>query len=348
MKPYSSGVLSGALKPKYRVISNLLGEGYDPVNGLDIFIDLNTLLNNLSTSSKYMASLVFFQDAEKDLISTILYTYKHWKDYARRTFENRDVRIFMMANNMDMELLDETSTLKSYLVPMMNKYRQSRFSQLKAFWNAAIKTVAVVLKYIPNSYFIDCNRFDSLVFPEVINGNSNRDKIIITANSLMTNYTYMPRSFVMYSRFSTQGISQLSDPIMIVQSISKIDDPIMSTFCQNRVFYNLLNAIIGDFERGIIGLSQMGITSFATDLLRAVEKREIPHNPMNVESVINVIQPQFQPYVKQAYPLIDIPTHASMIKQSNIERLKATMIDQIDIDGLQSLSIDGLNLLELL
>ena len=99
---------------------------------------------------------------------------------------------------------------------------------------------------------------------------------------------------------------------------------------------------------GIIGLSQMGITSFATDLLRAVEKHEIPHNPMNVESVINVIQPQFQPYVKQAYPLIDIPTHASMVKQSNIERLKATMIDQIDIDGLQSLSIDGLNLLELL
>jgi hypothetical protein len=228
---------------------------------------------------------------------------------------------------------------------MVNKYRQDRFSKLKEYWNSALQKVSVIMKYIPNSYIINCNRFDSLVFPELISG--DREKIIVTASSMMTNYTYIPKSYVLYSRFSNEGISSINDPIMIVQSISKIDDPIMSTFCQNRVFYNLLNAIIGDFERGIIGLSQMGITTFATDLLRAVEKHEIPNNPMNVESVINVIKPQFLPYVKQSYPLIDIKTNASIIKLSNVEKIKATMIDQIDIDGLQSLTIDGLNLLEL-
>jgi hypothetical protein len=330
------------LKPKYRVISNLLGETFDPIGGLDVFIDLNTFLHNLSTSSKYMSSLVINDNAEKDLITTMLMTYKHWKDYTRKF---NDVRIFMIINDMDMQLMDETSTLKSYLVPMVNKYRQDRFSKLKEYWNSALQKVSVIMKYIPNSYIINCNRFDSLVFPELISG--DREKIIVTASSMMTNYTYIPKSYVLYSRFSNEGISSINDPIMIVQSISKIDDPIMSTFCQNRVFYNLLNAIIGDFERGIIGLSQMGITTFATDLLRAVEKHEIPNNPMNVESVINVIKPQFQPYVKQSYPLIDITTHASMIKQSNVEKIKATMIDQIDIDGLQSLTIDGLNLLEL-
>ncbi len=342
MKPYSSGILSGALKPKYRVITSLLGEAFDPLGGLDVFIDLNTFLHNLSSSSKYMTSLVFNEDAEKDLINTMLMTYKHWKDYTRKF---SDVRIFMIVNDMDMGLMDETDTLKSYLVPMMNKYRQDRFAKLKECWNSAIKKVSVILKYVPNSYLINCTRFDSFVFPELISG--EREKIIVTASSMMTNYTYIPKSYVLYSRFSNEGISSVNDPIMIVQSISKIDDPIMSTFCQNRVFYNLLNAIIGDFERGIIGLSQMGITTFATDLLRAVEKREIPHNPMNVDSVIDVIKPQFQTYVKQSYPLIDITTHASMVKQSNIEKIKATMIDQIDIDGLQSLSIDGLNLLEL-
>lgn len=342
MKPYSSGILSGVLKPKYKVISNLLGENIDLQGGIDVFIDLNTLISNLSTSQKYMSSLVFFDDAEKDLISTILYTYKHWKDYMRKF---NDVRIFMIANDMEMGLLDEQETLKSYLVPMVNKYRQERFQKLKACWNAAIEKVAVILKYIPNSYFINCDRFDSLVFPEIIS--DGRYKIIITTSSMMTNYTYMPKSFILYSRYSQQGVSQLNDPIMIVQSISKIDDPIMSTFCQNRVFYNLLNAIIGDFERGIIGLSQMGITTFATDLLRAVERGEIPHDPKNVESVMGIIQPQFQTYVKQSYPLIDIPTHASLIKMSNIEKIKSSMIDLLDIDGLAQLSIDGLNLLEL-
>jgi hypothetical protein len=82
-------------------------------------------------------------------------------------------------------------------------------------------------------------------------------------------------------------------------------------------------------------------------LLRAVERNEIPSNPSNVDSVMDVIQPQFRTYVKQSYPLIDIPTHASLIKMSNIEKIKASMIDLLDIDGLAQLSIEGLNLLEL-
>ena len=37
----------------------------------------------------------------------------------------------------------------------------------------------------------------------------------------------------------------------------------------------------------------------------------------------------------------------SLIKMSNIEKIKASMIDLLDIDGLAQLSIEGLNLLEL-
>lgn len=344
MKGFSTGILSGSLKPKYRVINSILGENFNP-RGLDVFIDLNTLITNMSTSQKFMSSLPFAQDVEKDIIATLLFTFKHWKDFTRKY---EDVRIFMIANDLDMEGLDESSTMKSYLIPMVNKYRQDRYADFKKYWNAAIKKVSVILKYIPNAYFINCDRFDSFVFPELISNSAERYKIIISSSSLMTNYTYIPHSYVLFSRYTNQGMTQLSDPIMIVQNISKIDDPIMNTFTQNRVFYNLLNAIIGDFERGIIGLSQMGITSFATELLRAVERSEIPSNPLNVESVMGVIRPQFQTYVKQAYPLIDITSHASLIKQSNIEKVKATMIDQVDIDGLQSLSIEGLNLLELM
>ena len=344
MKPFSTGVLSGALKPKYRLINNILGEGFNP-RGLDVFIDLNTLVSSMSTSQKFMSSLPFATDVEKDIVSTLLFTFKHWKDFTRKY---DDVRIFMIANDMEMSLVDESEISKAYLVPMVNKYRQDRYKKFKEYWSAALAKVSVILKYIPNAYVINCNRFDSFVIPEILSNSSERYKIIVSSSSLMTNYTYIPHTFVLYSRYTNQGMTQLTDPIMIVQSISKIDDPIMSTFCQNRVFYNLLNTIIGDYERGIIGLSTMGITSFATDLLRAVERSEIPSNPMNVESVMDVIQPQFHQHVRNSYPLVDITTHASMIKQSNIEKIKATMIDQIDVEGLQSLSIDGLNLLELM
>lgn len=344
MKPFSCGVLSGALKPKYRLISNLLGENFNP-RGLDVFIDLNSLVDNMSKSQKFMSSLPFAENVEKDIISTLLFTFKHWKDYTRKF---NDVRIFMIVNDLDMVLIDEAEISKAYLVPLVNKYRQDRYIKFKEHWNKALDTVSLIMKYIPNAYVIKCNRFDSYVVPEILSDSNERFKIIISTSSMMTNYTYIPHSYVLYSRYTNQGITQLSDPIMIVQSISKIDDPIMNTFCQNRVFYNLLNTIIGDYDRGIIGLSSFGITSFATDLLRAVEREEIPANPLNIESVMSVIQPQFHQHVRNSYPLVDIPSHASIIKQSNIEKIKSTMIDQIDVNSLQSLSIDGLNLLELM
>lgn len=344
MKQATIGPATGLLKPKYRVINTLLGEGFNP-RGLDVFIDLNSVMSAITLTNAYVSALPFTENAEKDIISSLLFTFKHWKDYTRKF---QDVRIFMMINDFEMVNLDESEASSSYLMPHTNKFRQERFDLLKKHWNNAMEKVSVILKYIPGAYFIKCDRFDSFVLPEILSDSSERFKIVITSSSLMTNYVYIPHSYVIYSKFSNPGTTQLSDPTMIVQSITKINDPIMSTFCQNKVFYNLLNAIIGELERGIIGLSQMGITSFASDLLRAVEKSEIPSNPMNVESVLSVVKPQFHPHVKQSYPLIDIPSHASMVKMSNIEKIKANMIDLCDIQGLNQLSIDGLNLLELM
>ena len=116
----------------------------------------------------------------------------------------------------------------------------------------------------------------------------------------------------------------------------------------NKVFYNLLNAIVGDFDRGLIGLTQLGISKFATTLLRAVEKRDIPNDPKSIETVLPIIDEAYHTYLKQSYPLVDIESHTQMIPMSMIEKVKSSMIDLYDIDGLSSFSIQGLNLLELL
>ena len=92
----------------------------------------------------------------------------------------------------------------------------------------------------------------------------------------------------------------------------------------------------------------MGITSFAADLLRSVERSEIPSNPKNIESGLPIIQPGYHDYLRKAYPLVDIESHSRLIPQSMIEKVKSNMIDLFDIDGLSSLSVDGLNLMELL
>jgi hypothetical protein len=122
----------------------------------------------------------------------------------------------------------------------------------------------------------------------------------------------------------------------------------MNTFVQNKVFYSLLNSVIGDFDRGIIGITQLGISSFANDLLRAVERGEIPSDPKSIESVLPIINTGYHDYIKKAYQLIDISSHTQLIPPSIIEKIKSNMIDLYDIDGLQSLSVDGMNLIELL
>lgn len=346
-RSYSIGPLTGSLKPRYKVITTILGDDFNPEKGLDVFIDLNTLVSTLSSSQKFLNSLPFSENVETDIISSVLMIVKHWKDYTKK-WDN--VRIFLFVNDFEMGGLAEQNTLNSYLIPFINKFQNDRFKQLTYYWNESIKRVEVILKYIPNSYLIRCNRFDSYVIPNIIDNyeSNGKHRIIITNNSLMTNYCYMKNTHIIYSRYKHTGMCQLSDPLMIVQSITKIDDDIMTAFVKNKVFYNLLNTIVGDYDRGIIGLTQVGMSCFASNLLRSVEKRDIPENPESIESVLPAVEKSFHDYIRKSYPLVDIETHSSLIPNSQIEKVKSNLIDLYDIDGLRALSIDGLNLLELM
>ena len=344
---YSIGPITGLLKPKYRVIQTILGEGYSPIHGVDVFIDLNTLVDALSTSQKFMNALPFSDGVESDIISNVLFTLKHWKDFTRKW---QDVRLFMIVNDFEMGGLAEHEVLKSYLLPYTHKYQDDRYKQFVYYWTESMKRVEIVLKYVPNAYLIRCNRFDSYVVPNLLTeyGADKRDRIIISGNPLFTNYCYMPSAYVIYTKYKHGGMCQLSDPLMICQSISRIDDDIMRAFTTNKVFYNLLNMIIGDKDRAIIGLTQLGITNFAMELLRAVEQRKIPSDPKSIEAVLPVVNPNFHDQLRRAYPLVDIETHTQLIPQSMIEKVKSDMVDLYDIDGLRAHTVNGLNLLELL
>lgn len=343
----SAGVCTGYLKPKYRSISNFLGEGFTPKKGLDVFLDFNTLLTSLSSYQKYMNGLMFMENAYQDIISAILYTYKHWKDYTRKW---DGVRIIGFVNDLEMEGLCESSQLKSYMIPYVNKFKQERFSLLTYNWNEAIKVVEKILKYVPGMYLINSKRFDSLVIPNLLEDYEKKGihRIVNSGNPLITPYHYAPNTTIYYSRFNHNGMSQLSDPLMIAQSFTKINDDIMMQFTQNKIFYNLLSVIVGDFDRGLMGLPQASITSIAYEILRAIERHEIPGDPKSIESILPAIDKTYHDYIKTSYPLVDIDLHSAMVPKSQIEKIKSQMIDLYDIDGLNGITIDGMNLLELL
>lgn len=341
------GMCCGVLKPKFRVISTALGEDFNPVEGVDFFLDLNTVVSVLSGSNKFMTKLPFAENVEMHIISNILGILLHWKKFARN---QNDARFFLIVNDTDISALAEKDTMKSYLTPYVNKMSKERNKQFVYYWNEAIKRVEIILKYIPSSYFIKCEKFDSYVVPNIMDDyeHSGRHRVIVTGNSFFTNYVYMKNAHLIYSRYNGFKVQQLFDPIMIVQSVSKIDEEIMSTFIKNRVFYNILSEIIGDFDRGIIGLTQLGLSTFAADLLRAVERHEVPENPSSIESVLPVLKPTFHDYLRKAYPLVDIPSHTNLLKPSMIEKVKSDLVDLYDIDSLSKIQIEGFSLLELL
>lgn len=343
---YTLGRLCAVIKPKYKVISTILGEDFRPTNGLDIFLDLNSVVEATLSSQKYLSSMMFASDVEEDMVSSILYIVKHWKDFCRR-YET-DIRIFLMVNSFDEVEMYEHSQLKSYLVPMQHKYANERLNQLMYYWRDSIKKIKKVMDYIPGCYLIQSEKCDSYVIPNLLDTYTSRQRIVVSGSSLFTNYHYMNNAKIIYSRYRVTGMAQLSDPIMIVQALSKIDEPIVDTFAKNKVFYNLLSAIIGDKNRGMIGLTQLGITGFAETLLRSVEKRDIPENPQSLDSVLPVINTDYHEYLKQVYPLIDIELHSNMIPESYITELKSTLVDKYEIDKLRGITVKDLNLLELL
>ena len=347
MKPYSSGILSGMIKPKYLMIKSALGDSFDHSHGVDVFIDLNTFITSMLTSRNYLSSLPFNENAQSDIVSSFIHIALHWKNFTRQW---DDTKIYMIMNDYDAGECCEHSIIKSYLHQYKDNISGDRYTQLKYYLTESITLTQKVLQFIPNIYLIKCSDFDSLVFPNVIKGYevNNRKRIIVTGNNLFTGYIFEPNCKVIYSKCRHTGISQVFEPDMIVRSISKIDDDIMSVFTKNRVFYNMLNVIIGDFDRCLIGMNGIGISRFAADLIRSLERGEIPNDPKNHNSILSAIDPNFHSYVQSAYPLVDLKMHSNLVKQSSIEKIKSEqMIDNIDIDGLRQFTIDGVNLLEL-
>ena len=344
-KNYSVQPIAGMMyKTKYASLRVFLSDNFNPVNGLDIHIDLNSFINAMSTSSKFLQSIPFAGDAvEEDIIVAIFSVLKHWKDWSRML--HVDTRVFLDMNDFEMYMMPEQDIIKSYLLPYVNKFtKDDGLSSLTYYLNEALKKIDAVLKYVPGIYLIRNNRFDSYVNPIIMDEDNNREKIIVTGNTLMTSYMIENKCHVIFSKFK----HQIVDPVMIVQSISKIDNDIMNTFIRNRVFYSLLNAVIGDYDRGLIGVTQLGISSFANDLLRAVERGDIPNDPKDIHSVLPIINKSYHDYITKAYPLVNVVTHKEMIPQSLIEKLKSTMIDIYDIDQLQGLSVGGFYPMDLL
>jgi hypothetical protein len=255
-----------------------------------------------------------------------------------------------MYNDFELGNLPERDVLKAYLVPYVNKFKQDRYKQLTYYWNEAVTLVEKLIDFIPKSYLIRCNKFDSMVLPNIIDNyeTNGRTRFIVSGSSLMTGYNFMKNTQVAYSCYRFNGMTQYSDPLMIVQTLTKIDSDLMNAFIQNKVFYNLLNTIIGDKDRGIIGITQLGITTFANELLRSIEKREVPASPKSIETVLPVINEQYHEYLIKNYKLTDIDLHSNMIPLSIIEKTRAKLVDKSDIDTLMKFNIGGLNLMELI
>jgi len=346
-KDISIGSITGLLKPKYVLISAMLGEDFIPTQGVDVFIDLNTLITNLSGYQKYLNGLPFSKNIEIDIISNLLMTIKHWKDYMK----NHDgSRVFIIYNDFEMLPLIEADMIKSYLIPHINKYQQDRYKQFVYYFQEALKKIKTICKHLPAIYLIACKKFDSFVVPNILDTYESRYRVVISGNPLMTNYNYMNNSKVLFTRYRRQGPYQISDPIHIIQSMTSNHEDIMEVFSRNKVLYNTLQLILGDYDRGILGLSaQIGITPFTTKLLRAIEQKDIPTDTKSIESVMKVFDNEYHEYIRKNYSLVDIESHTKMIPQSEIEKIKSEMNDKIfDIDALRSITVDGLNLMELL
>lgn len=328
------------LKPRYATINSFvwdITEFETSFTGLDIFIDLNTMVTKLSTAPKFLNMLPYAQDGtiERALIVNILSVVKHWKDYSRKA---EGSRVFLIVNDLDMKPnIPERKVLNNYLKSYTNQFTNDNAGPLATFayyWNSALSIVEKILQYVPGIYLLKCDLFDAYVAPKIFS-TPERYKIIISESQLFSMYALEPRTKFILTQFK----SQLSDPAMIVKSITKIDADIMDTFVKNKVFFAMLHAILGNRDRGLIGTGGVSMSAFATNLMRAYERNDITQDPKSIESVLSVVDNEhIRKYLTTTFPLIDLDKHAAMIPQSSIEKIKATMIDMYDVDGLSTLS----------
>ena len=290
--PFSSSF--NILKIKYKDYDESLTSKkfLEPIDKINVFINLETVFKHLTMIQELEKKLVLQRDFETILISNILNLAAHYKRFF--ISNGLDTKVYLYHTDFDSTEFNQCKYNEDYRMYYLCKYNNNpKFVYLTDALKATIlPEVKIYCEFIPNLYYISAKNIEGSLVPLVIAENDpTRKNLIIGGEFYDTQYSFM-KNFV--NHFIHKGIGMYtitsSVPEYLKELTKKSDDEINNLINDYNYYgtYCSLISVLGDRNRSIDGLSGIGPITLQKYIQDGIQRHEINHQTDNGEMLSDI------------------------------------------------------------
>lgn len=341
-KTTSVGICAGSYMLKWNMLDDHIHNstiGIKPMDEVNVFINLECVLKNLSMQKGLQTYLAF--NKKKFVIemeSSILNLMANYRMYFEK--EKCFPKLYFYMTSLSEEDQQMKIYNKFYRSFYHNRYMVNPQFKLagETLRDIILPELKLILSYIPGCYYLEANTFDGSIIPYIISTLSNRKNVIITGDIFDTLYLFNTNFLPIYIKRRFQHFNVYSDIDGVIQSIVKDESPFDLTIFNSEMYYRLLLSIKGSKIRNIKSAKGFGYGKFMTILKEGIKNDIVLKDFESIDSIIQLFPDNYREDIKNAFQCTSIETQFSLLSQVDIDYITNQIVDKVDIESVEALN----------
>lgn len=312
-----------------------------PTDKVNVFINFESILNNLSMIRDIENKLLLERNFPIILISEAINLCAHYRKFFRGN--NLDTRVFLYCTDLNSKKFPEYDYNDEYRSYYINKYTQNPKFQLLGtkLKETIIPQIQKILEFINGVYFISVNNHDGSILPYVIsNKYSEYKNFIITCDKFDTQYYHENNFSVHFIKKSPGGTIIFDNFKSYLMALSKenSEDNIDSPVFQNSSFYSILLASLGDKLRSVDPLKGVGCKTILKYVSNGIKNGLITDQTISPEMIAKIFPYEQQEKLIENFHCVDLSRKKKSLNENDIFNILSQVQDRFDYNSLLELN----------
>lgn len=309
---------------------------------VNVFINLESVLNNLSTVSDIDNKLLLERNFPTILESEAINLCAHYKRFFRGN--GLPTRVFLYYTDLSSSMFQNFKYNDEYRSFYINKYTINPKFQLlgNKMVEEIIPRIQKIMEFIPDVNFINAKDTEGSLVPLII---ANEDKsyknFIISTDYYETQYQLDPGRFCMhYIKRSPTGAAIL-DSFKKTMSYMLKENPKDNDgieLLSNPSFYSALIGAMGDKLRSIDPLKGIGSKSTIKFLSNAIKDNIITKDTTSIEMIAKAFPEDQNELAIENYNCINLSKQYSELEEKDIFSITSQIVNRFDYNSLIKLN----------
>ena len=309
---------------------------------VNVFINLESVLNNLSTIKDIDSKLLLERNFPTILESEAINLCAHYKKFFKGN--GLITRVFLYYTDLSSLSFNNFKYNDEYRSFYLNKYLNNPKFQLlgNKMASTIIPRLRKILEFIPDVHFISGMDIEGSLIPYIIaKSDPTYKNFIISTDKYETQYQLMNNDFCMhYIKRSPAGAQILSEFKKSIFDLFKDSDNIemMVDLFKNPSFYSMLITTIGDKMRSLEPLKGIGTKTIAKYLINGINEKTITKDTTSIDMILKTIPDEQVEQSNDNFNCINIEKQYNELSQDEIFRVISQISNRFDFNSLIELN----------